>query len=388
MTFPRARIAARVAFRFAREHRVIFAMSLEEAKEALGFKPNENPSEADIQKAWKQMVFMYHPDRGGDVEIMKEVNVARDVLLGKQRATYSPSSSPSYSPSPTPTDYAPYGGGSTRARPPKVVITFDQAKSGASIPSGVTWKLQTQTSYGGYSGDSSDFHTAGFVLYGQTDSKHVFVSVYHASKEGLYEPSEYDKWYITVEQKPMGTPVGRLLPAMLKTLHSQFPDVRKGFSGKVYILPEGTIFNEKIAYSTIHGTAVNLKDALELAGLVATPEGGPAAVPGRKLSVVMTLGRGTYWDRDIDEKDRYYSVTLTVNGRPYELSPESCKVLGRLNGKFLRLVFGTYYSQDSKKDLTRAKDGKKLLDSMATGLTHEPQALRDLLAAAAAQMKK
>lgn len=45
--------------------RILLAMSLEEAKATLGFKPNENPSKSEIQKAYRALALENHPDRGG-----------------------------------------------------------------------------------------------------------------------------------------------------------------------------------------------------------------------------------------------------------------------------------------------------------------------------------
>jgi len=63
--------------------RVLMAMSLAEAKELLGFGASESPSEKDVIKAYRAKSLANHPDRGGTHERMLEVNVARDILLGK-----------------------------------------------------------------------------------------------------------------------------------------------------------------------------------------------------------------------------------------------------------------------------------------------------------------
>jgi hypothetical protein len=80
-------------------------------------------------------------------------------------------------------------------------------------------------------------------------------------------------------------------------------------------------------------------------------------------------------------------VTLIVNGREFELTPEgSEKVAGAT--RLLNAVYGTYYYWNGdKKDLTRSKNGKMVLTWLADKLTSEPPELRELLRIAADQMK-
>ena len=367
MTFPRARIAARVAARFVREHRVVFAMSLEEAKEALGFKPEESPSEADIQKAWKNMAFMFHPDRGGDEEVMKEVNVARDVLLGKQRATYSPSSSPSTG---SPADYGTY----QRTPRQETVVTFDEAKASAGIPSGVDWKMKATTAYGGY-GDTS---YSGYVVYGQTERLGVFVSVHNYNTANAFSNSSSNIYTVKCREVPLDSlKTARDWAEVFKGMYSRFDGLKRGFNNKVEILPSSYKLDDQ--YGQVLKT-VGLVDAIEMLGLSGAPVEDPLAT-GRKLVVVFQVG-----NIDTPYEDQKKPDTLIINGREFALSPESSKLLAAK--RVYRLVFGAYYYPESKKDLTKSKDGKKVLEWMSTSFTHEPQALRDMLAAASAQMKK
>ena len=66
--------------------RVLLAMSMDDAKRTLGFKPSETPSKEEVIKAYRAKALANHPDRGGDPEKMVEVNVAKDILEGKARA--------------------------------------------------------------------------------------------------------------------------------------------------------------------------------------------------------------------------------------------------------------------------------------------------------------
>ena len=99
---------------------LLFSMSLEDAKQVLGFPPNANPSPDDIRKAWRQKAFEMHPDRGGSNEKMVEVNVAKDILDGKQRPTYDRREPPS---SPRgPTSQPGYTRTSPREKPKDTVV--------------------------------------------------------------------------------------------------------------------------------------------------------------------------------------------------------------------------------------------------------------------------
>lgn len=85
--------ASRVEY-VSRYARVLLAMSMDDAKRTLGFKPNESPSKEEVIKAYRAKALANHPDRGGDPEKMVEVNVAKDILEGKARAK-GPSKGPS-----------------------------------------------------------------------------------------------------------------------------------------------------------------------------------------------------------------------------------------------------------------------------------------------------
>lgn len=72
-------------------------MSMDEARQTLGFPSGYVPSPDEISKAYKGKAKRHHPDHGGDHQAMVEINVAKEVLLGKARPT-APRSSPSKSP--------------------------------------------------------------------------------------------------------------------------------------------------------------------------------------------------------------------------------------------------------------------------------------------------
>lgn len=74
----------------ARYRRVFQAMSLDQAKQVLGFPPGSVPSPAEVSKAYKTKAIQNHPDRGGSHEVMVDLNAAKDILEGKRREDRHP----------------------------------------------------------------------------------------------------------------------------------------------------------------------------------------------------------------------------------------------------------------------------------------------------------
>jgi hypothetical protein len=64
---------------------VVRAISVNEAKDILGFPRSASPSPEEIQKAWRKKSAENHPDRGGSTDAMQDVNMAKDVLDGTRR---------------------------------------------------------------------------------------------------------------------------------------------------------------------------------------------------------------------------------------------------------------------------------------------------------------
>ncbi len=347
-------IQDRVASRFLF---VRIAMSLEEAKETLGFPPNANPSSTEIAKAYKQKALENHPDRGGDLKKMVEVNKAKEILDGK--------SSPSYDHN----NYEPYTqpSGPSRPKPEPVIVTFDEAKAAASVPS-AEWKFKTTTAFSGYGGKDS----SGYVLCGKLGESWVFVAVERYQSQNAFTGEKVDEWWM--EARPYSGDLRDVAPRAIRELWGKFPTLTKGYNAKVEILPEGQVFSSKMMLQ--QGRSMAFKDAMDLLGEL--KEDDPWK--GRKLAVTMVLNSKGFGD------DQKKSIQMVVNGREFELRPESVEFIEKKT-RVLPSVFGTYfYWSGDKKVLTKAKAGKKVLEYLAEKLTHEPQQLRDALSAAAAQM--
>jgi hypothetical protein len=372
--FQDALLTFNVAARF---NAIKLSMSLEEAKKVLGFPPNSNPSDSEVESVRRKLVLKHHPDRGGDERVMAQINAAADILKGQ--LTPDRGAPPSYE-GPANVTYDP--------EPEVVQVTFEEAKSKAGFPAGVEWKFVTGIQReAGYS--SEEFHKSSnfWVAYGKTDSKHVFVGMSHLVYESyaLRRNDKKDVWILDsleVPDSPKSTDPAWLYGNVIKALKAV--GFKGTFNSKV-IDATGWKLNDKFP----KGNPTSIKHWLADSGTVS---GDDPRIMNRKHVVELVYRENSFKEEPglykIKHRGRYEKnegITLVINGKEFPLGEADVqKVCG---GKALDLVFGTYYYDGSKKNLTRAKNGKKLLAEMATSFTTLPQNVRDVLAAAAAQMK-
>lgn len=60
--------------------RILFEMSVSDALDLFGMSQSELGDKEAIKKKYRQLSIKYHPDRGGDIEMMKKVNDAKATL--------------------------------------------------------------------------------------------------------------------------------------------------------------------------------------------------------------------------------------------------------------------------------------------------------------------
>jgi len=367
---------------------LMISMSMEDAKTTLGFPPGSDPTSSEIKDAYLQKVKILHPDVGGDLEQMKALNVAKDILEGKARPTYD------RRPSDPETQ-------TTRWQPPKEKkITFEEAVSKGSIPSGVQWLFVTPMQRGpSWSSDESSRGDSTFVAYGRTEQQHVFVGARHYTRHDYYlgGTNNEDIWIVQSIEIPIRAEEGKtpswLYGNVLKALKNM------GFSGRYnskVIDAQGWKLNDRLPA----GSDISIKNWLVNSGQV---EGDDSSVAGRKHVVGLITNRsftekpGFYEEahnpgnfRDGKYHGDYYNITLDLDGRLYELSEKDFHRFSsvRLGGKkLLNVIFGDYHYDGSKKQLTRIKTGKKVLGWMAENLIDLPNEAIEILKAAEAQMK-
>jgi hypothetical protein len=363
------------------------SMSLEQAKEVLGFPPTAHPSPSDIQKAYRQKAFENHPDRGGDPDKMVEVNVAKDLLEGKAKPEDEGAGEGA-------TEY----GQPVRTRwtpPEPEVTTFEEAKSQAGIPGGVEWLFVTDSQRGtGYSSDEFYRSSNYWVAFGKVDdNSYVFVGLHHFSYQELYigGRANQDHWNIisnkvSADEEKAKTPAwiyGRVVDT-LKRLN-----FKGKFNSKV-VDAKGWKFDDKMP----KGPELSIKHWLAETGQV---EQDDPRVQSRKhvveIKYLDQYEKSNTYRIEKYKGDTYGSVAgleIIINGKSYFLDKDDVQAFFRvrLGGKHLiDVIFGTYYYGGTKKQVTRLRNSKLLLEWMAEKLTSLPQAARDTLKAAADQKK-
>lgn len=375
------------------------AMSYAEALETLGFKSDEHPSAPEIARAYKTLVVKNHPDLGGSHEKMVDLNIAKEILDGKQRPTYE-RSEPTWSPQPR----AP--------RPPpakKVEITFDEAKSKAGVPSNVEWLMitSTQRSRDNYSGDESSKYDRAWVVYGRTADSHVFLGIENTEYSGLQGDNDagYDKWAMHVNEYTSST---KVTPSWLHTNIARMLGGMTWFSGSFnskVVEAKGLTIDERAIRDVGGKPATSIKNLLVNMGEVG---GDDPSVAGRKIAVELKVDQDmAFGDRgpkpgyyaeppsksntwDGKYHGSYYKVVLNIGGRDYALDEaDTQKVLGLKAGsaRFLEAVFGAYGYRGGKKVITRMPKGKAILTAFLAHLKSLPAPAMELLQRAADQMK-
>ena len=343
-------------------------MTFAEAAAVLGVA--ENASESEIKRAYKKLMLSAHTDTGGSLDDAKKGNIAYDIMTGKRPAADDYRRGPA----------APGGGGhysnpdvdtswyqpSPRPKPEKQEVTFDEAASKAGVPSGMRCLFKTDTRYGRSGGDT---HTAGFVIYGKTDTKHIFVGAENVDKNNAFTGEDVDIWSMRVYEFPIDKALSEVAPRAIRQAFADFKFCDKSYNAKVQIL--GDIpFNEKVYFNTTRSVA--FKDAMVELGAVGDDH---AWVKDRKVTVELVVTRG----KDFNDE----GIRLNVNGKTFDLGHEAYV---KMNPKAMRFIFGDYHYPDSKKVITRMPKAKAILEWMVKNLDLDAT-LKGLLETAAAQAK-
>lgn len=358
------------------------AMTLDEAKALLGFSPSDNPSESEVTKAYRAKAFDAHPDRGGNPDDMVQINVARDVLTGKQRPSYDRGPS-----RPQPSQPS-SGGGSGYAQPKNVEVSFNDAKGKAGIPAGVEWQFVTDAQRGdNYSSDESSRSEVTRVAYGRTATKHVFVGMRHFVHERYYigGGANQDVWTIRTVELPIkddeGTQPAWLYGNVVKAM--RLVECGAKFNSKVVNAQGWVLDDDKLP----RGTAMSIKHWLVESGQVA---GDAASVAGRKNVVEILYGRSSRPQPNHYQVDKggyagdYESVAISCNGNVEYLDERDLTKF--VKARLVRTVFGDYTYGGEKKSLTRMRDGKRLMQTFLDNFTLSGKT-KEVLEATIAQMK-
>jgi hypothetical protein len=359
-------------------------MSRDQAKTILGFPPHYNPSEDEIRKNYKLKAIENHPDRGGDLDKMIEINVAKDILTGKAEERWRPE------PKPEPVRYKP------PPRPEAAYtvkgVPFAAAWSGAGVPSGTDWKFISE---------KVSLYSKGFpiqpgcVLYGQTATQHVFCSIYkQESTANVWPPTDAegkvfeveDGWRAQAITAPIAKDLEKIAAKYIKQVVSGFPEPgpKDGSVPKKYLLyPENggnptEAYLEKIPYRGKY----SLKEVLRLAGLTKIDEEKSKDTPA------IVDFWGVQNKQKLRDNPRGYlgssgDFFLSIDGKEVKLEDETCTKIVKsmfLVSALRNFEYRRVYRLNRLKEGTLFKGGAyyaflTLLES----LTGEPSWVKDAL---------
>lgn len=404
----------RIASRFFEERyaKLLVAMSYAEALQTLGVPATATPDE--IAKAYKRKAIENHPDRGGDPKKMVEVNVAKDILDGKQRPT-GPSQPGSaadwvrnwYNKSP-----GGAGGGYTppreKAKPPEPdeVIkgqSFAEALSSSGAPANVEWKFVSIAEW--YWESSNHPGHRVWTLYGQTDQKHVFLALKERGESAgnirlgdKFVKIEQD-WQSSEVDLPISQNIAKIAPKYLKMTGTAWTGDVKPKPPRKFVAWPGGKPTEATLHKIPRSGGAALKDILLGTGLLADED---PAVAGRKSVVEVYTKYSSerferYKKRKAEGKTKYvtkahqYDFFVRVNGKTEQLEDETIDKMERV---FIPWVLNWEITEGAPKNLTRMRGGRlkhgpaEAIEELVNCLTGEPSWLHIALEKAAEEYQE
>jgi hypothetical protein len=376
-------------------------MSLQEAKSVLGFPPGASPTPEEINKAFKARVMENHPDRGGSHEKMVEVNVAKDILDGKGRATWQPDRSPK---PPSWSGAGPYKRDPREQKKVEFDATiegqdFAKAMGDSGAPAGVEWKFVSVPEY--YWETTSHPGHKIWVLYGQTDQKHIFLGLKERGESagGVLTDKGFTKimqdWQSSMIDIPVSQNVAKIAPKYLKAVGMAWADAKPKNGPRKYVAWPGGKPTEAIMHKIPRSGGAALKDILTGTGLLNDDD---PSVAGRKsvVEVYTKYSKERYEKakklkaegkvKSLDAADQY-DFFVRVNGKDCQLEDDT---IVKMKRSFIPWVLSWEVSEGRPKNLTRMTgrgmlkfDAGTAIRELANCLTGEPSWLHISLEKAA-----
>ena len=369
-------LASSIADRFFTERyaKLVISMSMSQAKVILGFPPNASPSPDEIAKAYKDLAFKSHPDRGGDTEALKMINVAKDVLDNKKNLPLEKGPQPQRQPR-----QAPEVEETVKGR------SFAEAMSSSGVPAGVEWKFVSIPVWDWPVPGQSGFSV--FTLYGQTEQKHVFLALKRRAAstrvriEGKLTDVEED-WEASEIDVPISQNIAKIAPKYMKSIGTGWVDIKPKPPLKYIAWTGGKPTRELLQHVPRSGGAT-LKDILLGTGLLSDED---PEVAGRKSVVEVFVkssderfskgkklkaeGKIKYLTREWQ-----YDFFVRVNGKTEKLDDDTIVKMERV---FIPWVLTWDFSEGPAKNLTRMRGGRfktgpaEAIQELANCLTGEP----------------
>lgn len=353
--------AARVASRWfeARYAAIRLAMSRDQAKEVLGFPPHKNPTPEEIKSSWKARAFRHHPDRGGSTEKMVQLNVAKDILEGKGRATWEPRKDPQPAKPAKPT-YTP-------PTPDSVIEgqDFGGAWADSGVPADTEWKF-VSVPVGMRIRDREPYYLL-WILYGQASGRHVFLAL--RKREALTTTTsgsdntvtQYDlDWQSSALMYPLSTDLVKLAPRAIKQIANGWAIATKFKTPTRYYPWEAGRPTETLIEKVRFAGGVSLKTILLNTGVLGETS---AADLGMKTTVeIITKSNPEREARMRAQKNGMANMADTldfwirVGGRKYGLSDASIQQFERV---VIPYILGWDLLRDGyTKNLTKMKGSR------------------------------
>jgi hypothetical protein len=307
--------------------RLLVSMSRDQAKEILGFPPRSNPSEEEIKKNYKMLALKNHPDRGGDLSKMVDINVAKDVLTGKQKETWEPRRNPE----PKPNRSSPRPEPEPEPEPEIVVMKgqgFSAAWSSNTPPSNTEWKFVSTRTLA-FENSFGPFHHI-WVLYGKTDTKHILCAIKRRGKTNDPIPTKLGKRTIVEEDWQVSwisAPIKQILkywaPNAIISVATSWVDIPKGFipTTRHYIR-----WDSDKAPTEGFIKKIPLSGGVSLRGIIDIIEGVPVeneTPSGGKKIIVEVFQRRNPEGKAGTQRD----IFLRINGKEVQLEKETAKKL-------------------------------------------------------------
>lgn len=378
----------------SRYARLLLAMSMSEAKQILGFPPTYNPTPEEVTKAYREMAFKHHPDRGGDPSKMVEVNVAKDLLQGKGRATWTPEPAPRRQPPP-------------QAEPDATLEgqTFEAAMADSGVPANVEWKFVSIPEW--YWETSQHPGHRVWTLYGQTDQKHVFLAIKERGESaGTISTDQgrvkiMEDWQTSEIDVPISQDLLKIAPKYIKMIGTGWLDAKPKPARKFVAWPGGKPTKAIITHLPRSG-GTSLKDILVGTGVLNNDD---PSVAGRKSVVeVFTKYSKERLDRArklqaegkkkmVTNADQY-DFFVRVNGKTEKLEDDT---IDKMIRSFIPFAMNWEISEGQPKNLTRMRgprsnrlkyDAGSAIRELANCLTGEPSWLHIALERAAEEWEE